>query len=494
MSMHAARVPVVGLTLLLGVMGCGAGDEGAAADAAGDETSTFDASDATRDAAVDTTLDTATTDSTGDTRTGDGAAETDGDAGPPAATFPRLGGMLIGNPKNYDEPAYQKQIARLDVVVLGMYVGWARGGKTPATVVKEIKALNPKIRLANYTVMTEASRTATSATEYKVTKLGAEKGPGGVGDWWARDNTGAHVDWSGGAYNAWDTNLTLLTTPDSSGDHYPEWLAGADYERLLKGTGLDVWYCDNNFWRPRTDADWNRDGTNDDRNDVKVRNWYRDGQRAYYDRAKKLAPSMLLMGNTDNDLSGDVHPLGADKFTQFSGVLNAAFIEHVIGKSWSVETYRGFKPVLDWYREVKTNLLDPRIVVIDAFLESKTDYQTLRYALSLALLDDGYFSASTDYNEIVWYDEFDLAGKATTGWLGAAVDPPPAAPYEKGVWRRRFANGMALVNPKGNGAQTVTIGAGYRKILGTQAPTINDGSKVTTVTLADRDGILLVTE
>lgn len=34
-----------------------------------------------------------------------------------------------------------------------------------------------------------------------------------------------------------------------------------------------------------------------------------------------------------------------------------------------------------------------------------------------ALLEDGYFSASTDYNQIPWYDEFDLAGTASTKWL-----------------------------------------------------------------------------
>jgi len=34
-----------------------------------------------------------------------------------AASFPRLGGMLIGNPHNFEDPVYQSQIARLDLAV-----------------------------------------------------------------------------------------------------------------------------------------------------------------------------------------------------------------------------------------------------------------------------------------------------------------------------------------------------------------------------------------
>ncbi|MGH8229800.1 MAG: hypothetical protein ACREU3_18175, partial [Steroidobacteraceae bacterium] len=70
--------------------------------------------------------------------------------------------------------------------------------------------------------------------------------------------------------------------------------------------------------------------------------------------------------------------------------------------------------------------------------------------------------------------------------------PPPTAAWQKGVWRRDFQNGIALVNPKGNGTQTVTLETSYVKLKGSQAPKVNDGSTVTQVTLADRDGIILL--
>jgi len=49
-----------------------------------------------------------------------------------------------------------------------------------------------------------------------------------------------------------------------------------------------------------------------------------------------------------------------------------------------------------------------------------------------------------------------------------------------------------LVNPKGNGAQTITLEPGFKRFLGKQAPSVNNGQDVTTITLKDRDGIILL--
>ena len=57
------------------------------------------------------------------------------------------------------------------------------------------------------------------------------------------------------------------------------------------------------------------------------------------------------------------------------------------------------------------------------------------------------------------------------------------------MWRRDFDNGIVLVNPSGNGAKTVNLGGTFRKLSGTQPG--NNGAIVTSVTLADRDGIIL---
>jgi hypothetical protein len=59
------------------------------------------------------------------------------------------------------------------------------------------------------------------------------------------------------------------------------------------------------------------------------------------------------------------------------------------------------------------------------------------------------------------------------------------------VWRREFTGGTALVNAS-DSAVTVDLGGTYHKIKGTQAPTVNDGSLVTAVTIPAKDGLVLL--
>jgi hypothetical protein len=61
------------------------------------------------------------------------------------------------------------------------------------------------------------------------------------------------------------------------------------------------------------------------------------------------------------------------------------------------------------------------------------------------------------------------------------------------VWRRDYENGIALVNAEAT-PQTVSLGGNFRKIKGTQDPTVNDGSRVTAVTIPPKDGIVLLRE
>jgi hypothetical protein len=111
----------------------------------------------------------------------------------------------------------------------------------------------------------------------------------------------------------------------------------------------------------------------------------------------------------------------------------------------------------------------------------------MRYGLGTCLLDDGYYAFTDNtaqYYGVVWFDEYDHN-------LGSGSTKPTAA-WQKGVWRRDFDNGIVLVNPKGNGAQTVTLEEPFVKIKGSQDPATNNGQTVTTVTLKDRDGIILM--
>ena len=55
-----------------------------------------------------------------------------------------------------------------------------------------------------------------------------------------------------------------------------------------------------------------------------------------------------------------------------------------------------------------------------------------------------------------------------------------------------YQNGIALANPKANGVKTVTVEAGFHRIDGDQAPSVNNGLPAASITLQDRDGIILL--
>jgi hypothetical protein len=61
------------------------------------------------------------------------------------------------------------------------------------------------------------------------------------------------------------------------------------------------------------------------------------------------------------------------------------------------------------------------------------------------------------------------------------------------VFKREFENGLALSNATAQ-SRTIQLGSGFRRIGGTQDPTVNNGSRVSSVTLAPFDGIVLVRE
>ena len=120
------------------------------------------------------------------------------------------------------------------------------------------------------------------------------------------------------------------------------------------------------------------------------------------------------------------------------------------------------------------------------------NWQYMRYTLCTTLLNDGFYlyedDASGYGNSLWWFDEYDNAGQGR-GYLGQ----PRGAGYSVGsnVWRRDYDGGIALVNPD-TVAHTVTLGGTFRKINGTQARAVNNGSLVTAVTLQPRDGIVLL--
>jgi hypothetical protein len=393
--------------------------------------------------------------------------------------FPRLAGVNNGSPHNYDDPAYQAKLAKLDFSLLGYWAGWEKSyGMTMEQVVRNIKSINPGSKVFLYeNSMEVAEGNAPLAPVFdKVEQM----------KWWAFPRGGdgeAQLSPFGKRMDkpSFLINTTLFTPRDSSGYQAWEWHARWVVQQFYKpNPSIDGFFEDNVFWKPRNDADWNRDGVTDSKDSPQAGKWLREGYRKRFELLHSLMPGKLMIGNVaDWGRSTAV-------LTELDQTLNGGVIEGMLGPSYSPETWASWAEMMRWYRKTMAAIAEPKLV---AFHQqgSPTDFKALRYGLASCLLDNGYF-AFTDpakgYTGLVWFDEFDTK-------LGQAVMAPATTAWQKGVYRRDFENGIALVNPKGNGPVEVTLEEDFRRIDGKQAPSVNNGQVTRKVLLQDRDGIIL---
>ncbi|HVU23014.1 MAG TPA: putative glycoside hydrolase [Opitutus sp.] len=385
--------------------------------------------------------------------------------------FPRLFGMNIGR-KIYDDPGYRASLAKLDVVILGFYPGWNPHNEPDpiGAVLHDLRRLNPALKIGQYTSLNESyGDPAMVGAADLVAALDRHH-------WWARNAAGDKVQWTP-RYHTWETNNTAWAPPDAAGRRYPQWLAARNDRLLFKPhPEFDIWYVDNVMWRPRETADWDRDGKDDDRDDPRIQAAYRAGMASYWTAIRRLEPSLTIMGNTDSDLSAP----------EFRRQLDAAFLEGWMGARYSIERRKGWAAAMELYRTTLGNLPPGAMLAVNIHAPSD-DFRFFRYAFASCLLDDGYFSFSDSkelYSSVVWFDEFDIP-------LGRARSAPPAAAWQEGVWRRDFDGGIALVNPT-EATVTVQVGSGLHRLAGKQDPRTNDGRPASAVTLASKDGIILV--
>lgn len=399
--------------------------------------------------------------------------------------FPRLGGYKIGSPQAYEDPAYQAQVARLHLVVLNNYPGWESAhGTTMQAVVSGIKARNPNTKVFTYIVNNEVL--GDSAWSEVRAKLDRER-------WWlyASGTSGTPVAsiWPGATM----INYSLGVAPNGSGERAADWFARWAHGKFFANVpALDGAYTDNFFWRPRVNGDWDRDGTSDGKRDADVLTMHRGGMRRHLDALKSLMPGKYQLGNITDWWDADA------AYPEYEKQLHGGVIEHIIGESWSpegrdwhgnVNSWGSWSEMMSRYRKLIRSVAEPKLVIFNQ-KGDPSDYQSFRYGYASCLMDDGYYDFSDATNgrmffDVVWFDEYNTR-------LGKAVGAPPSAAWQAGVWRRDFERGIVLVNPRGNGTRTVTLEKDFRRIRGTQAPAVNNGQTGRTVTLKDRDGIVLL--
>jgi hypothetical protein len=393
--------------------------------------------------------------------------------------FPRIGGIQIGSPFNYNDPTYQTNLARQSVMILSDYPTLAPGGQSMNSIVQAIKAKNPNALVFVYVNANELRADQASGTK----SWGAYRDKITSMKWWLYPDNKlvSLINAGSGTVGDMALNVTQFTPKDSSGNTAIDWITRFYVSSYATpAPAIDGFFMDNVFWKPYINGDWNRDGKLDLQTDPAVQSWFRQGYARYFSLVKTLMPGKLQLGNV-----GDWGAPAAT-ITEYQGMANGGVMEGYIGKSWSVETWGSWAAMMAQYRKVMGALAAPKLGIFNQW-GSVTDYQGMRYGLGSCLLGDGYYSftaTSKNYYGVVWFDEYDAK-------LGNASAAPTAA-WSKGVWRREFDNGIVLVNPKGNGPQTVALDGSFVKIKGKQDSATNNGQTVTSVTLKDRDGLILL--
>jgi hypothetical protein len=391
--------------------------------------------------------------------------------------FPRIAGIDIGAPMNFDDPTYQAQLARQNLTILGMYPGLSPGGKPLNVSLQAIKAKNPNTLIFLYAMLDSlgVAQVSDSYADLR-SKVTAMK-------WWLYSdkaltaNVLTPTDASFG-----EINITKYTPADSQGYNAVDWITryfASTY--ITPNPAADGIFMDNTAVNPPVAGDWLRNGSILQPSDPTALSAFQGGYVRYNQLIQSLLPGKFEIGNiTEWGASGAAIP------SAYVNMNNGGVMEAAIGKSWSVEGWAGWQVMMKQYTAIMGAIGEPKLGILNQWGDP-TDYQAMRYGLGSTLLNDGYYAftvTANGYHGVAWFDEYD----AKLG-MGSTI---PTAAWKQGVWRRDFDNGIVLVNPKGNGTQTVTLETSYVKLQGTQDPVTNNGQTVTSVTLKDRDGIILM--
>ena len=393
-------------------------------------------------------------------------------------TFPRIGGVQIAGPYDYNDATYQSQLAKQSVMVLGYYPGLTPGGQSMDSALQGIKAINPNALIFLYTDSDDLATSASgNADASLINQMNAMK-------WWLYTDT-TDTTMIPSFFN--DGGMTINNTPytpkdaqgDDSIDYITKWFVSNYYQPNPHADGL---YMDNVFTQPRVAGDWYRNGTVLQASDPKAGAALQAGYERWFSLVRQLLPGKYEIGNV-----ATWYQDGSSVPSGYHDMVDGGILEAMLGKSYSVEGYAGWQAMMNQYYATIGAMNTPKLAIFNQWGDP-TDYQSMRYGLASCLMNDGYYSFTSNsqgYTGVVWFDEFNAK-------LGQETSAPPTAAWQNGVWRRDFTNGIALVNPKGNGPRTVQLGGTFVKLNGTQAPSVNNGQTVTSVTLQDRDGIILM--
>jgi Hypothetical glycosyl hydrolase family 15 len=393
--------------------------------------------------------------------------------------FPLLGGYIIGGSVQSFTVA---QAAALDVMI-GASSSWLSGEYNVGQFAAAARAINPNFVLFNYSV------------PETVSTGNPPNGNSALADiisvpWYLYDAGTSGTIVTGD--NGYITN-TATASKQLSGQTYSQWRAGVDNTQLVSPyasyAGFAGVYVDNFYSTPRKSGDWLLLGSSQSVTPPSstLLTAYQNGNVSYCTALRALTGpnQQMITGNVADWYTNLVGTIPAN-ITNYIGVLNGGVLESIQGQ----ESVSWLRLMAD-YSTIMAAFAAPAYGIF-SYDGTQTNYQGFRYFFCSCLLHNGYFTCTEAgfYNGYYTFDEYSFN-------LGAPI-PGPNNPsngvygsgltvYQNGVWRRDFVNGIALVNPRGNGVRTLTLETTYYRLTGSQDPSVNSGvsTATTPVTLQD---------
>lgn len=379
--------------------------------------------------------------------------------------YPRLLNFYLNTPIRTSDIS---SLAKWDVLVLHMLAQ-----QNSANAIKKMRQINPDIKILVYIAAEEFPIMMHKQWDRALNGLFKQQLSGITDDMWLKNAQGGHVVF-------WGTNWMLnVTDYPNSTYRWNDYLSDFVADTLLSSGLWDGVFYDNSWsnvsWIQNGAIDADRNGIND--NKVMLDNAWRNGMSKLFKLTReKASKPIYIVGNGDKGYYGDINGIYFENFT------TAGYI------SWE-EKMRLYKLSADTSRKPSLATLGN---TTHNPVAAKTDYKSMRFGLTSALMEDGYYAydaGSYSHAENWWYDEYNVNLGSPLG--GATSLSGKDGNYYKDVWRREFSNGLAIVNSLAQ-SKEVDLGGEFEKLIGTQDKKVNDGSIVSKITIGAKNGLLLL--
>lgn len=338
----------------------------------------------------------------------------------------------------------QQQQAAFDLVMLANSFLLGQSGQQAHAAA--IKAINANAKVYQYVKVSEVSDNNANSNDIRDVV--------NTNNWWLRTAAGARVQQYAQA-GEFDIGFHGFEPANGSGQKFLDWKVIRD-RVLLQAAAIDGAFVDNVAWQNRITADFNRDGSDDANNTANPSQWIRTAMVSYCNKLRTDSPTRKFIGNIQNNTT-TVH-------ADYGDVYDYYFIEGLSGASYSPmgNSWGGFSRTVGLADSANVAAREPNGCIWNHHISSTTAYSEMRFGLGLCLMTESIFNCNNAgySNTPIWFNEFDLR-------LGNPIEP--RTNVSAGLWRRKYENGIVLVNTTGEfgGAGSSVsydlTGQGYRR-------------------------------